>query len=393
MSSPTAVHRYDYYFLLAFAFTAVASIALQNLIWVSVVLFLFWGFKHSEKISWPSNLFTTATILFLATYFIGAVVGINPCKSFQTIHKSLTFLLIFPIGAMALSIADIRKLFDFFIAGATLCAVFGIGKHFLLHQDRIDSFSGDKMVFGGMLMVTVLLITSLLTTNPKNYWLWASLGIIFWALILTQTRGAWLGVLTGFILLTWRFNKKWLGFGLAIFVISFLIAPQEFQKRLESIGSIELAYNEQHEVIGASQPRLLIWISGLRIIKDHPMGVGQGNIEDIYHQYRIDVPGNDIDVPHLHDNFLQILAQNGWLGLFAYLFWIFAFYFEALHFKTMDAEVDLWNWMFLCVFSSILVWGLTEYTFSHQFMNIQFFFMGLAILLWKRYSMPKVMQF
>ncbi|HXL72073.1 MAG TPA: O-antigen ligase family protein, partial [bacterium] len=154
-----------------------------------------------------------------------------------------------------------------------------------------------------------------------------------------------------------------------------------------------LAYNEQHEVIGASQPRLLIWISGLRIIKDHPMGVGQGNIEDIYHQYRIDVPGNDIDVPHLHDNFLQILAQNGWLGLFAYLFWIFAFYFEALHFKTMDAEVDLWNWMFLCVFSSILVWGLTEYTFSHQFMNIQFFFMGLAILLWKRYSMPKVMQF
>ena len=386
MSNSASFNRYDYYALLAFALTAVASIALQNFIWISIALFLFLSFKHSKKITWPSNLFTTATLIFLATYFIGAIAGINPAKSFQTIHKSLTFLMIFPLGAMALSIADIRKLFDFFIAGATLCAVFGIGKHFLLHQDRIDSFSGDKMVFGGMLMVTMIIVTSLLTTFPKNYWLWASLVIIFWALILTQTRGAWLGVLTGFILLTWRFNKKWLGFGLAIFVVSFLVSPQEFQKRLESIGSIQLVYNEKHEVIGAIQPRLLIWISGLRIIKDHPLGVGQGNIEDIYPHYRIDSFGNDIDVPHLHDNFLQILAQNGWLGLAAYLFWIFAFYFDAIQFKSSQEEVRHWNWMFLCVFSSILVWGLTEYTFSHQFMNIQFFFMGIAVLIWQKYS-------
>ncbi len=386
MNNSASFNRYDYYALSAFALTAVASIALQNFIWLSIALFLFFSFKHSKKITWPSSLFTTATLFFLATYFIGAIAGINPAKSFQTVHKSLTFLLIFPLGAMALSTADIRKLLNFFIAGATLCAVFGIGKHFLLHQDRIDSFSGDKMVFGGMLMVTVLLITSLLTANPKNHWLWASLGIVFWALILTQTRGAWLGVVIGFILLTWRINKKWLWFGLALFALSFLVAPQEFQKRLESIASIQLTHNGQHEVIGANQPRLLIWISGLRIIKDHPMGVGQGNIEDIYHQYRIDAAGNDIDVPHLHDNFLQILAQNGWLGLAAYLFWIFAFYFEALRFKPSSEEVGLWNWMLLCIFSAILIWGLTEYTFSHQFMNIQFFFMGIAVLLWQRYE-------
>ena len=389
MNNSAPFNRYDYYALLAFALTAVASIALQNFIWVSIVLFFLSHLKNSEKISWPSNLFAMATVIFLATYIIGGIVGINPAKSFQTLHKSLTFLVIFPIGAMTLSILDIRKLLNFFIAGSTLCAIHGIYVHFILNQDRIDSFSGDSMVFGGMLMITVLLIISLLTTHPKNYWLWTSLGIVFWALILTQTRGAWLGALAGFSLLTWRFNKKWLLIGLAIFVFSFFLSPQEFQKRLESIGSIQLTYNEHHEVIGASQPRLLIWISGLRIIKDHPMGVGQGNIEDIYHQYRINAPWNDINVPHLHDNFLQILAQNGWLGLTAYLFWIFSFYFEALRFKSATEEVARWNWMFLCVFSSILVWGLTEYTFSHQFMNIQFFLMGISILLWEQYSKPK----
>lgn len=392
MNKSAPFNRYDYYALLGFAFTAVASIALQNFIWISVALFIFFNLKDSKKITWPSNLFTTATILFLATYFIGAIVGINPVKSFETVHKSLTLLIIFPLGAMALSIVDIRKLFNFFIAGATICAIYGIYKHFVLHQDRIDSFSGDSMVFGGMLMITVLLITSLLTTHPKNYWLWTSLGIVFWALILTQTRGAWLGLIAGFTLLTWRLNKKWLLIGLIIFVFSFFVSPQEFQKRLESIGSIQLTYNEHHEVVNASQPRLLIWISGLRIIKDHPWGVGQGNIEDIYPQYRIPVSYYESDVPHLHNNFLQILAQNGWLGLTAYLFWIFAFYFEALRFKSETEEVFHWNWMFLCFFSSILVWGLTEYTFSHQFMNIQFFFMGIAILLWEKYSASKTIQ-
>jgi O-antigen ligase len=389
MNNSSPLNRYDYYSLLAFALTAVASIALQNFIWVSVALFLYLSLKNSQKIKWPSNLFTVATILFLMTYFIGGLIGVNPAKSFQTLHKSLTFLLIFPLGAMTLSILDIRKLLHFFIAGSTICAIHGIFIHFIKHQDRIDSFSGDKMVFGGMLMVTILLITSFLTTSPKNYWLWASLGFVFWALILTQTRGAWLGVLAGFALLTWRFNKKWLWFGLALFALSFLAAPQEFQKRLESIGSIHLAYNEQHQVIGASQPRLLIWISGLRIINDHPMGVGQGNIEDIYPKYRIDAPGNDINVPHLHDNFLQILAQNGWLGLGAYLFWIFSFYFQALRFRSSSGEAGQFNWMILCVFSSILVWGLTEYTFSHQFMNIHFFLIGIAVLLWEKYSGPR----
>jgi O-antigen ligase len=87
--------------------------------------------------------------------------------------------------------------------------------------------------------------------------------------------------------------------------------------------------------------------------------------------------------PHLHDNFLQITAQNGWLGLAAYLFWIGVFYWKGLSFKTRNKDEGDLNWTFLCVFSAILAWGLTEYTFSHQFMNVQFFLLGLQLCLWK----------
>ena len=386
----SAPRRYDYLILLAFAFTAVASIALQSLIWAFIAAFIILRVKNSEKINWPSNLFTIATIVFLATFFLGAMVGINPSKSFETIHKYLTFLVLFPLGAMVLSIMDIRKLLYYFIAGATVCAVYGIiYKHFMIHQDRIDSFSGDKMVFGGMLMVSLVLIISFLTVTPKNFWLWFSLLLIAWALLLTETRGAWLGALAGFTLLTWRLNKKWLFIGIALIVIGFSFSPKELQERVKSIASIGFSYNDQHQINNSGQPRLLIWVAGLKIIKDHPMGVGQGNIEDIYPQYRVPNKDSEQTVPHLHDNFLQILAQNGWLGFAAYLFWIFAFYFEAFRFKSPENEANQLNWTMVCIFSAVLVWGITEYTFSHQFMNVQFFLLGITVALWTQHSISK----
>jgi O-antigen ligase len=386
----SASRRYDFIILLAFAFTAVASIALQNLIWIFIALFLFLRFKNSKKINWPSNLFAISTILFLTSFFFGAIEGINPTKSFETIHKYLTFLVLFPLGAMVLPITDIRKLLNFFIAGATVCAVYGIiYKHFMIHQDRIDSFSGDKMVFGGMLMVSLVLIVSFLTVTPKNFWLWFSLLLIAWALLLTETRGAWLGALAGFTLLTWRLNKKWLFTGIVLIAIGFSFAPKELQERVKSIASVGFSYDDQHQINNSGQPRLLIWVAGLKIIKDHPMGVGQGNIEDIYPQYRVPNKDSEQTVPHLHDNFLQILAQNGWLGLAAYLFWIFAFYFEAFRFKSTKAEANQLNWTMVCIFSAVLVWGITEYTFSHQFMNVQFFLLGITVALWTQHSMSK----
>jgi O-antigen ligase len=396
MNPSSVFRRYDYAILLVFAFTAVASIALQSLIWAAIALFFFSQFENKTKINWPINLFTIATLLFLATFFIGAILGINPAKSFETVHKYLTFLIIFPLGTMFLSITDIRKSLHIFIAGASFCAVYGVGKHFLLHQDRIDSFSGDKMVFGGMLMVSLILIFSFLAHSPKNYWFWTAFALVFWALLLTETRGAWVGALIGFSIFVFRWNKKWLLIGALFLLGLFFVLPKDYQERIKSIPNIHYFYNEhmQNEadngkINNATNPRLLIWVSGLQIIKDFPLGVGQGNIEDIYPKYRIATKDSDPTVPHLHNNYLQILAQNGWLGFAAYLFWIFAFYFEAFRFKSTEAEANQLSWTMVCVFSAVLVWGITEYTFSHQFMNVQFFLLGITTALWAQHSSSK----
>lgn len=370
--------------LSAFALTAVASIALQNLVWAAVALFFYAHWKNRLKIGWPTGSFPLATLLFLATFFLGALVGIDPANSFHTVHKYLTLLMIFPIGAMGLDPREIRKLLLLFVYGAAFCAFFGIGKHFFLNYDRIDSFSGDKMVFGGMLMAALLVGVLLLARSPRDPWLWVCLALMAWALVLTETRGAWIGFVAGFIILCWRLNRRWLLTGLLLLGASYFVLPASIQDRVKSIGDLRVSYGPQHEIVGADQPRFLIWSAGWRIIQDHPWGVGQGNIEKIFPRYNPPaLARHEPTEPHLHDNFLQLCGQNGWIGLLAYLFWIFGYYWDALRFKPAQGESAEWNWVFLSVFSAVLVWGLTEYTLSHQFMNVQFFLLGLQANLWR----------
>ena len=370
--------------LYAFAATAVASIALQNFIWVAVALFLFFRMKDRQKIAWPSGLFTVVTLIFLATFFLGALVGVDPANSFHSVHKTLTLLLIPLVGAIPLLLKDIKKLLLLYNYGAAFCAVHGIWAHFWLQQDRIYSFSGDKMVFGGMLMTSLLIQILFLKIHPRNVWHWSCFAFILWALLLTETRGAWIGCGAGLLVLGWHAGKKWVGFGLAALVLSYFLLPGSLQDRVKSITNLEISLNEKQEITNSTQPRLLIWISGLKMIKDHPWGVGQGNVEKVFPRYRLGALDRyEPTVPHLHNNILQVLAQNGWLGLAAYFFWIFSLLGSTLRAGFKGGEAGELNLVLLAVFFAVLVWGLTEYTFSHQFMNIQFFLLGLQINLWK----------
>ena len=370
-----------YWMLLAFAAVCVASIALQSLVWPAVALFLFVHWKTRRPIDWPWGAFPAAALFFTFTFFLAAVIGIDPAVSFKTVHKYLTILLIFPVAAMGLTVLETRKILLAFLYGADVCAVAGLYKHFAWHYDRIDSFSGDKMVFAGMLMSGLLLELFFLKNAPKSLWHWFSFFLIGYALILTETRGAWVGLVAGFVLLAWRFNRKWLLIGAVALVGCFFLLPRDIQERAESIVHLKLIHDAQGRLIYSEPSRFMIWAAGWHIIQDHPWGVGQGNLEIIYPRYKLQAM-NEPTEPHLHNNFLQLLAQNGWQGLLAYVMWIITYFWAALRFKTGGEPGDM-NWTFASIFLAVLVWGQTEYTFSHQYMNFQFFLLGLQVGLWK----------
>lgn len=234
-------------------------------------------------------------------------------------------------------------------------------------------------------MVCLLLQLWLLKQDPRNAWGWASLLVLGMALVLTETRGAWLGLVAGFLLLVWKWDRKWLWAGLAGLVIVPFLLPAHWKDRLVNTVNFSVTYDSAHRPVAANETRILIWLAGWEMIKDHPLGVGQGNVSVLFDHYVAGTPiaEREPNVPHLHNDFLQILAQNGWQGLAVYLVWIGIFGWMTLRFRPPGPEAAELNWALGTVFLSVLVWGLTEYTFSHQFMNFQFFLLGLQVRLWR----------
>ncbi len=383
MNIPPTSRRFFFFSLAFFFFVSTASIALQNLVWLPAlwILWLYFRDPSHTPIRWDP--FLVLTLLWVFTFYLGALLGVNQANSFETVHRYLTILLILFVGSMGLAAVEIRKILAFFIWGTVFCAVCGIGKHYWLHQDRIDSFSGDKIVFGGLLMTALILQLGFLMLQPKNLPLWAGVVLNLAALLLTETRGAWVGLAAGFLILGGRLNRKWLLAGLMAGIVGYFFMPVYLQDKIKSITRVETHFDEKHEVDYSDQTRILIWDSGLRIIRDYPWGIGQGNIGVIFPRYH---PKGLVEVtePHLHNNFLQITVQNGWQGLTVYLGWIFCFFLNAIRFKGKDLNEQNLNWTMTCCFIAALAWGLTEFTFAQQFMYLQFALIGLQLGLWNK---------
>jgi O-antigen ligase len=135
------------------------------------------------------------------------------------------------------------------------------------------------------------------------------------ALVLTQTRSAWLGWLAGaaMIALLWKPRSLLLVPVLALLV--FGLAPGEVRARMRSFSDA----NDTTFV-----ERSYMWRAGLALWRDHPLlGVGPDNLRAVYPRYKLE---DDPWLPeraftHLHDNPLQIAGERGGIGLAAWI-WI-----------------------------------------------------------------------
>ena len=70
-------------------------------------------------------------------------------------------------------------------------------------------------------------------------------------------------------------------------------------------------------IIGdASYSRVDIWRDSLPIIKNHPLGIGLGNYENVFAVYNQSIVSGKT-VTHAHNDYLQLLIETGWIGFLA----------------------------------------------------------------------------
>lgn len=160
-----------------------------------------------------------------------------------------------------------------------------------------------------------------------------SLSLFLAALVVSFSRGAWLGAgAAGLTLVAFVPRRRWLGLALVaagLFGGSWLagrgLLPSSITTRLAGLGEITQVYDvrgvgmtsENYAVI----ERLAFWQTAVAMAGAHPwLGVGLGNYPAAYPAYAL--LNWPLPIGHAHNIYLNMLAEVGALGLAAYLlFW------------------------------------------------------------------------
>jgi len=150
------------------------------------------------------------------------------------------------------------------------------------------------------------------------------------ALVMSWSRGAWLGLAGGLavFVLFWP-RRRWLGIGLLLLTVlllwgglTFNLLPAAVAERItnfrEDVTFGDARGVDINDANYAVIERLAHWQAALDMVRDHFwLGVGFGNYEPAYHHYAlINWP---FPLGHAHNYYLNLLAETGVLGLAAYV--------------------------------------------------------------------------
>jgi O-antigen ligase len=138
---------------------------------------------------------------------------------------------------------------------------------------------------------------------------WVALPVTAWALVISQTRSAWLGAVLGLATVAVMRAPRLLWALAAALAVLLLVHPAAVTSRLTVTDQ-------------SSIDRYYQWQAGVDMVMDKPIfGQGPGMILTAYPGYRWPEAPNP-DTPHLHNNALQIAATRGLPGLVFFTWWM-----------------------------------------------------------------------
>ena len=162
-----------------------------------------------------------------------------------------------------------------------------------------------------LLLVIPLAAAGIYTARSRLGKLASGLGaaVMLLCLVLTWSRGGWLGLAIGAALFLVLMDRRFIPLGLVAAVGLLAILPDSIMARLMSVGNM---------ADSSTSYRVYIWMACLNMLKDYWLsgfGTGVPAFQAIYPHYSF----NAVFAPHSHNLFLQTFCENGILGIFALL--------------------------------------------------------------------------
>lgn len=283
-----------------------------------------WFYRRKLRRSWAD---LEAVLLPLGLYAVTLVVSVaaslDPASSASGLME-LTSLATLALGCvLVVGERAVRRTVDALLVMMVVVAVHGILQYLLteygdLHHRIIGPFSHYQTFAGVLLLGDLLLFARLITGDGwKKPSTWLAMVAVNWALLLTLTRGAWVGVALTVVGCLVIHVRRLLAAGLALIVTLGILlavaAPNVVVERVRSIYDLRDPSNYD---------RLCMAQAGLYMIEERPLfGLGPEMVKERYPIYRHPTAPR-LTVSHLHNAFLQLAAERGLLAVVAY-FWVF----------------------------------------------------------------------
>ncbi len=377
-------------FIAVFAAPFAPTMALAGIcIWTLLSLLI----KSVSKADfrWRFDGVGLCVLLFLAVLFISSALSFAPKASLKVWAMYLVFVsFYFVIINTVKTREELYGLLKLLAISGALVALYGIAQYVFgwtttnswideeMFEDstmRVYSTLGNPNVLGEYLLL-VLPVAAVFMLKFK----WKSLAKYAYAamflvcavcLILTQSRGCWIGFVAACVIfVTFYEGKLWGLLPLVLLIIPFII-PETMVDRFMSIGNMEDS---------STSYRVFIWLGTLGMMKYYwlgGIGMGEAAFAKVYPFFSY----NAIIAPHSHNTFLQLLVEAGiaGLGTFVVMQGVFLKQMSVVYRADDKKSTDSVTALALASgVAAFLVQSMFDYTF-YNYRVMAVFFMVLAL--------------
>ena len=341
-------------------------------------------------------------LLYAAIYMAGTLFSVNLRSSLNPGLLTVCFVL---FSLVLFNAVDSRNQLDVLLDGVVLVgaavAAYGILQYmfrwgyqsaswvdsdmFSSIEFRVPSTLDNPNMLGQYLILMVPVgAAKLLSARdwPRRLLYLGCCALMCVCMILTFSRGAWLGLLFAGAVFVVLLNPRLILLAPAALAALWFLLPETVISRFTSIGDM---------TDGSTTYRVSIWLGTLDMLKHYWLcGIGPG--DEAFNRVYPAFSYNSINAPHSHNLFLQLVCDAGITALAVFLILIFVYFrmmCAALH-REKDWTSRMYQTAFTGGVCGFLVQAMTDYSFyNYRVLFIFWAYLALGALSARRSGLPE----
>ncbi|NUO82394.1 putative O-glycosylation ligase, exosortase A system-associated [candidate division KSB1 bacterium] len=338
---------------------------------VAVATLLGWLFS-SNKGRLPQQRETYLMLLLWLNFALTTVVALYPDEALNRLEFVSKILL---MTVMALFIIDDRRKFEYFmlVLGLSVAAIavkggiWGIvtGAKYMLWGPRGSMIADNNDVALALNMVTPVIwaFTKIYRKKWQQIAFYSIFGLTVFSIILTQSRGGFVGLLAiaGIMVLKSRGKFLIIPALLMLGPVFFYFLPEHYKARVQTLEN----YDTDLSALG----RINAWQFAFNLSLERPFT--GGGFECFTPELFLKYAPNPADYHAAHSNYFLLLGEHGYPALLLFLTLLVAALLKLRRLEKISAKLPALQWV--TAYSSALQSGLVGYAISGAFLGRAYF--------------------